>query len=49
MVVVSKCVVFAEDANDDSLFSPQLPRRQHTTLGKEIAFAKDNLSQEPRM
>lgn len=37
-------VVLAYVAIDCGSFSPKVPHRQHTTLGKEITFSKDKLS-----
>lgn len=43
-VFVSYLWCFRLYAIDREAFSPQLPRRQHTTLGKEIAVMKDKIS-----
>lgn len=48
-VMLLNCVVFAKNDYDHDSFSPSIPRRQHTTLGKEIAFMKDKLSHLWRM
>ena len=48
-VFVSNLLCFRLYSFDREAFSPKSPRRQHTTLGKEIAVKKDKISHLKRL